>query len=61
MKQPDVPAEMTACVWRGEPRVEVETVPVPEISEGELLVRVEACGLCPTDIKKIDMGLTKPL
>jgi L-iditol 2-dehydrogenase len=60
MKQPHVPAEMTACVWRGEPRVEVETVPVPEISEGELLVRVEACGLCPTDIKKIDMGLTKP-
>jgi L-iditol 2-dehydrogenase len=51
---------MTACVWRGGSKVEVETVPVPEITEGELLVRVEACGLCPTDIKKIDMGLTKP-
>jgi L-iditol 2-dehydrogenase len=55
-----IPAEMTACVWRGGDRVEVETVPVPEISEGELLVQVEACGLCPTDIKKIDMGLAKP-
>ena len=51
---------MTACVWRGGPRVEVETVPVPEISEGELLVQIEACGLCPTDIKKIDMGLIEP-
>jgi len=60
MKAASIPTEMTACVWRGGPRVEVETVPVPEISEGEFLVRVEACGLCPTDIKKIDMGLTEP-
>ena len=60
MEQINIPAEMTACVWRGGPRVEVETLPVPEISEGELLVQVEACGLCPTDIKKIDMVLTKP-
>jgi L-iditol 2-dehydrogenase len=60
MKERSVPTAMTACVWRGGPRVEVETVPVPEISEGELLVQIEACGLCPTDIKKIDMGLIKP-
>lgn len=60
MKAASIPTEMTACVWRGGPRVEVETLPVPEISEGELLVQVEACGLCPTDIKKIDMGLIKP-
>ena len=51
---------MIACVWRGGSKIGVETVPVPEITDGELLVRVEACGLCPTDIKKIDMGLTKP-
>ena len=60
MNMVSIPAEMIACVWRGGTRVEVETLPVPEISEGELLVQVEACGLCPTDIKKIDMGLTKP-
>lgn len=35
----------------------LETVPVPEIGPGELLVRVDACGLCPTDIKKIDLEL----
>ena len=51
---------MTACVWRGGPKVAVETVPVPEIGEGEVLLRVEACGLCPTDIKKIDLGLVEP-
>jgi L-iditol 2-dehydrogenase len=60
MKTGDVPAEMKACVWRGGPKVEVETVPVPEIGDGELLVEVEACGLCPTDIKKIDLGLAEP-
>jgi L-iditol 2-dehydrogenase len=32
-------------------------VPVPEIGPGEVLVRVEACGVCPTDIKKIEKGL----
>jgi L-iditol 2-dehydrogenase len=60
MKTGDVPTEMTACVWRGGSEVEIETVPVPEIGEGEVLVRVEACGLCPTDIKKIDLALSKP-
>jgi len=55
-----VPTEMTACVWRGGSRVEIETVSVPEIGKGELLVQVEACGLCPTDIKKINLGLAEP-
>ena len=60
MKAGDVPTEMAACVWRGGPEVAVETVPMPEIGEGEVLVRVEACGLCPTDIKKIELGLVEP-
>ena len=55
-----VPNKMIAAVWRGGSEVEIETVPVPEIGKGELLVRVEACGLCPTDIKKIDLGLAEP-
>ncbi|MGD8369972.1 MAG: alcohol dehydrogenase catalytic domain-containing protein [Syntrophobacterales bacterium] len=60
MKEEAIPAEMKAAVWRGGSRVEVETVPVPEVGPGELLLRVEACGLCPTDIKKIDLGLAEP-
>ena len=60
MRNNSVPAEMHAAIWRGGPEVAVETVPVPEVGEGEVLVRVEACGLCPTDIKKIELGLVEP-
>lgn len=52
--------EMRAGVYRGEGRVVVETVPVPEISEGEVLLRVAACGICGTDIKKIFHGFLPP-
>jgi len=51
---------MRAAVYRGSQRVEVETIPVPEIGAGELLVRVETCGVCPTDLKKIAYDLLTP-
>jgi L-iditol 2-dehydrogenase len=51
---------MRAAVYRGKDIVTVETVPVPEISEGEVLIRVAACGICGTDIKKIHHGFVKP-
>jgi L-iditol 2-dehydrogenase len=47
---------MRAGVYRGAGRVVVERVPVPEISDGEVLIRVAACGICGTDIKKIQRG-----
>ena len=40
--------------------VEVESIPVPEIGAGELLIRVEACGICHTDLKKIEYNLLAP-
>jgi len=49
-----------AAVYRGAGRVAVEQVPVPEICAGELLVRVAACGICGTDIKKIQHGFVRP-
>lgn len=52
----DVPATMRAAVYRGINDVRVETVPVPEIGEGEVLVRIRACGVCGTDLKKIHTG-----
>src|SRR5690606_9937936 len=52
-----VPKTMRAAVYRGHSRVVVEEVPVPRIRKGELLVRVAACGVCPTDIKKIQHDL----
>ncbi len=51
---------MRAAVYRGSGRVQVEVVPVPAIGPGELLVRVEACGICHTDLKKIAYDLLEP-
>ena len=52
----DLPATMLAAVYRGVNEVRLETVPVPEIGPGELLVRVHTCGICGTDLKKIAIG-----
>ena len=51
-----IPATMQAAVYRGVNDVRVETVPVPQIGTGELLVRVHSCGVCGTDLKKIATG-----
>jgi L-iditol 2-dehydrogenase len=51
---------MRAGVYRGKDCVVVETVPIPEIGEGEVLFRVAACGICGTDIKKIHYGFVPP-
>ena len=47
---------MRAAVYRGVDDVRVETVPVPEIGAGEVLVRIDTCGICGTDLKKIHTG-----
>ena len=51
-----IPATMRAAVYRGINDVRLETVPVPEIGPGELLLRVHTCGICGTDLKKIRTG-----
>jgi L-iditol 2-dehydrogenase len=51
-----IPATMLAAVYRGANDIRLETVPVPEIGAGELLVRVHTCGVCGTDLKKIASG-----
>ena len=51
-----LPATMQAAVYRGVNDVRLETVPVPKIGPGELLVRVHTCGVCGTDLKKISTG-----
>ncbi len=55
-----IPETMRAAVYRGVDTVQIETVPVPEIGAGEVLVRVAACGVCGTDLKKIHYGLVPP-
>ncbi len=51
---------MRAAVYRGVDDVRVEAVETPDIRPGEALVRVEVCGVCGTDLKKIHYGLTPP-
>lgn len=51
-----IPAAMLAAVYRGVNDVRLETVPVPRIGAGELLLRVHTCGVCGTDLKKIASG-----
>jgi L-iditol 2-dehydrogenase len=38
----------------------VEQVPTPAIGPGELLIQVESCGICHTDLKKIEYNLLAP-
>jgi L-iditol 2-dehydrogenase len=56
----DIPKTMRAVVYRGVNDLRLETVPVPRIGANELLVKVAVCGVCPTDIKKIQHGLVPP-
>ena len=55
-----LPRKMRAGVYRGPGRVATEYVPVPEIEEGEVLIRIAACGVCGTDLKKIQHGFIAP-
>jgi len=48
---------MKAAVYRAAGSVGIEEIPVPEIGAGEMLVRVSTCGVCLTDVKKIEKGL----
>jgi L-iditol 2-dehydrogenase len=47
---------MRAVVYRGINDLRLETVPVPAIGPGELLVKIATCGVCGTDLKKIHTG-----
>ena len=47
---------MRAAVYRGVNDIRVETVPVPKIESGEILIQVSTCGICGTDLKKIHTG-----
>jgi L-iditol 2-dehydrogenase len=52
----NIPATMRAVVYHGVNDLRLETVPVPLIGPGELLVRIATCGVCGTDLKKIHLG-----
>jgi L-iditol 2-dehydrogenase len=55
-----VPKTMRAGVYRDKGVVRVEEVPVPEVGPNEVLIKVAACGICGTDIKKIFQRYVEP-
>ena len=55
-----IPKTMRAGVYREKGIVRVEEVPVPEVADGEVLIKVAACGICGTDIKKIYHAYVAP-
>jgi L-iditol 2-dehydrogenase len=49
---------MRAARLHGIKNLQLEQLPVPRPGPGELLVRVEACGVCPTDARKYAIGIS---
>ncbi|MBO0888084.1 alcohol dehydrogenase catalytic domain-containing protein, partial [Candidatus Bathyarchaeota archaeon] len=45
---------MLACLLEGPHKITVDEVPAPKLSDGDVLVKMEACGICGTDLEKID-------
>ncbi len=56
----DIPRSMKAAVYLGKGKIAVRSVETPAIGPGEVLVRVESCGVCHTDLKKIEHNLLPP-
>lgn len=57
----ELPRTMKAMVFHkvGEP-LALEEWPVPEPGDGQVLIRVIACGICRTDLHVVDGDLTDP-
>src|SRR5258708_12634747 len=55
-----IPKTMRAGVYRDKGVVRVEEVPVPDVGANEILIKVAACGVCGTDIKKIFQRYVEP-
>jgi L-iditol 2-dehydrogenase len=47
---------MIAVIYKGKKQISVEDVPIPEISENEILLRVRAASICGTDLKIKEFG-----
>jgi len=57
---PILPRSMRAAVYTGNSTIGVHSVAVPDLGPGEMLIRVHSCGICHTDLKKIEYNLLAP-
>ena len=46
-----IPKTMKALMVRGQGKYAIEEVPVPEVGPDDILLKVEACGICAGDVK----------
>lgn len=53
-----IPPTMRAARLHGIGDLRVESLPVPTPEPSQLLVSVEACGICPTDARKYAIGIS---
>ncbi len=56
----DVPETMPAAVLKGPGRLEVEDVPVPSLGVDDVLVQVDLCGVCGSDLHMVLDGWGAP-
>ena len=45
-----IPASARIAMLTGERKIEVKEVPIPAVGDDEILVKVEGCGVCGTDV-----------
>src|SRR5260370_29551372 len=55
-----IPRFMRAAVYRGSGRLSIESIDTPRLAPGEILIKVYSCGICHTDLKKIEYDLLPP-
>ncbi len=56
----DLPERMKAAVLQGPGRVDVTDVPVPSVGSDDVLVAVDLCGICGTDLHMVLEGWATP-
>ncbi len=47
---------MKAAVYEGKEQINIRDVPAPSLAEGELLLEIEACSICGTDLRTYRHG-----
>ena len=45
----EIPKTSRVAMLTGTEKVEIQEYPIPEIGDGDILVKVEGCGICGTD------------
>ena len=49
---------MQTIVFEGQDRIVLQEKPVPSLSDGDVLIKVDLCGICASDIAAINGEVT---